>query len=228
MKFSKTITASLLLLATVGFAGEREDSPHGSPGAVNLQYTQAIQYTNARSTAEASAKAYGGAAYGGAGGAGGAAYGGAGGAASGGTGNGTVTTQVDTGSKYPNQAPPIFATSSPSFSQRNCTPVGSVTASGPFGGIGVAAPMGGGTCDGLNISDLLNQWIKDTGNQRLWLVECNLMVTANSDLEEAFEKSQYSCQQAYIDRKVATESAAKQELANRQALQTLPAKKAGL
>jgi hypothetical protein len=115
------------------------------------------------------------------------------------SGNSTIVNSSDN-VNYPNQAPPIYTTSSPSFSQRNCTPVGSVNASSPFGGLGVAMPMGGTTCDALNIADLVAQWSKDTNNQRLWLVQCNLMVSANDDLEEAFEKSKYSCEQAYKDR----------------------------
>lgn len=116
--------------------------------------------------------------------------------------------------KYPNQAPPIYTTSSPSFSQRNCTPVGSVNGSGPFGGLGIAFPMGGDTCNGLNISDKVKEWRTDSNDEKLWLVECNLMISANDDLEEAFEKSGYSCQAAYNERISKIRAAAQQQTLN--------------
>lgn len=175
--------------------------------------------------------AYGGhpVAYGGVGGTGGSGgLGGIGVAYGGGTSTETSQSQNSTTSvnavnvagstNYPNQAPPIYQTSSPSFSNRNCRPVGSVNATTPLAGAGVAFPMAGNTCDALNISDIMDAWVKNTGNQRLWLVECNLLVIANDDLEEAFEKSQYSCQQAYIDQKAALTAKANQEVAIRRAM----------
>lgn len=110
---------------------------------------------------------------------------------------------------YPNQAPAVFTTSAPSYSQRNCTPVGSVNASGPFGGLGIAFPMGGDVCNGLNTADKLADWERETGDMKLWLVQCNLMVEANDDLEEAFEKSGYSCKDAYIQRQAEANTRAK-------------------
>ena len=108
--------------------------------------------------------------------------------------NGNVTFN---GEKYPNQAPVVVTTSSPSFSQRNCTPVGSVNASGPFGGLGVAFPMGGQTCDGLNVSDKTDAWAAQYNDLELWRVSCELLVVSNDDLAEAFENANYSCKAAY-------------------------------
>lgn len=114
------------------------------------------------------------------------------------------------GTKYPNQAPPVYSTSAPSFSQRNCTPVGSVNASGPFGGLGVAFPMGGDICNGLNEADKVGDWERESGDAKLWLVQCNLMVQKDSDLGEAFEESGYSCKDAYIQRQAKINADAKQ------------------
>lgn len=111
--------------------------------------------------------------------------------------------------KYPHQAPPVFSTSAPSYSQRNCTPVGSVNASGPFGGLGVAFPMGGDICNGLNEADKIADWERESGDAKLWLVQCNLMVAKDSELEEAFEASGYSCKDAYIQRQAKVNSDAK-------------------
>jgi hypothetical protein len=181
-------------------------------------YSNAVSKSNAYSNSKSSANAQGGKAVaagfggnsasfskGGNGGSGGtASVNGSGGSASAGGAN--VSFQ---GEKYPNQAPPIFTTSAPSFSQRNCTPVGSVNASGPFGGLGIAFPMGGATCDGLNTADKLADWERESGDLKLWLVQCNLMVVANDDLAEAFENSGYSCQDAYIKRQAEANSRAK-------------------
>lgn len=111
--------------------------------------------------------------------------------------------------KYPNQAPPVFGTSAPSYSQRNCTPVGSVNASGPFGGLGIAFPMGGDVCNGLNESDKIGEWERESGDAKLWLVQCNLMVEKDSDLADAFEASGYSCKDAYIQRQAKVNAEAK-------------------
>ena len=116
-----------------------------------------------------------------------------------GSNSNSSTTNI-TSIKYPNQAPAIYTTSAPSFSQRNCTPVGSVNASGPFGGLGIAFPMGGDTCNAENLSDIMSSWIQETGDQRLWEVECEMLVEANDSLAEAFEKVKYSCHDAYITR----------------------------
>jgi len=116
------------------------------------------------------------------------------------------------GTKYPNQAPTIFSTSAPSYSQRNCTPVGSVNASGPFGGLGVAFPMGGDVCNGLNESDKIAEWERESGDAKLWLVQCNLMIEKDSDLADAFEESGYSCKEAFIKRQADANARAKMSL----------------
>jgi len=132
------------------------------------------------------------------------------------TGDSTSGSESSTGAisynnqvKYPNQAPPIVTTSAPSFSQRNCTPVGSVNASGPFGGLGIAFPMGGDVCNGLNESDKIGEWERESGDAKLWLVQCNLMVQKDSDLEDAFEASGYSCKDAYTLRQAKVNAQAK-------------------
>jgi len=119
------------------------------------------------------------------------------------------------GTKYPNQAPTIFSTSAPSYSQRNCTPVGSVNASGPFGGLGIAFPMGGDVCNGLNESDKIAEWERESGDAKLWLVQCNLMIEKDSDLADAFEESGYSCKDAFIKRQADANARAKMNLLNR-------------
>jgi hypothetical protein len=116
------------------------------------------------------------------------------------------------GNKYPNQAPTIFSTSAPSYSQRNCTPVGSVNASGPLGGLGFAFPMGGDVCNGLNESDKIAEWERESGDAKLWLVQCNLMIQKDSDLADAFEDSGYSCKDAYIKRQADANARAKMSL----------------
>jgi len=113
--------------------------------------------------------------------------------------------------KYPNQAPTVFTTSSASYSQRNCTPVGSVNASGPFGGLGIAFPMGGDVCNGLNEADKISDWERESGDAKLWLVQCNLMVQKDSDLADAFEASGYSCKDAYVQRQAKINAVAKQQ-----------------
>jgi hypothetical protein len=133
-----------------------------------------------------------------------------------------VNVAGSTNYSVPNQAPPIYMTSSPSFSNRNCKPVGSANVTSPFAGVGIAVPMGGVTCDALNISDVIDIWVKETGNQRLWLVECELLAGSNDELAEAFKKAEYSCKQAYLDKKSAIDAKAKQQLANQQAMQKQP------
>jgi hypothetical protein len=108
--------------------------------------------------------------------------------------------QQYSGNKYPNQAPPIYTSTSPSFSQRNCQAVGSAAASGPFGGISAAFGLNSDTCDAENLADILNQWVQETGDQRLWEVNCNNLVISNDNLAEAFEKSGYSCHDAYVNK----------------------------
>lgn len=128
-----------------------------------------------------------------------------------GSSNGNMT--INQGSiKYPNQAPAIFTTSAPSFSQRNCTPVGSVNASGPFGGLGVAFPMGGATCDAENIADIIDGWVRDSGDLKLWEVACETLVSANDDLSDAFEKVGYNCHDAYVKRQAKVNSEAKMQV----------------
>lgn len=94
-------------------------------------------------------------------------------------------------------APPVVGTSAPSSSNRGCEPVGSGQITGPIGGLGFAVPMGGSTCNGLNVSDKIADWRLELSDAKLWLVECNTMVAASDELEEGFEKSGYSCQAAY-------------------------------
>jgi hypothetical protein len=95
------------------------------------------------------------------------------------------------------QAPAVIGTSASSSSNRGCEPVGSGQITGPIGGLGFAVPMGGSTCNGLNVSDKVTDWRAELNDAKLWLVECNTMVAASDELEEGFEKANYSCQAAY-------------------------------
>jgi hypothetical protein len=107
--------------------------------------------------------------------------------------------RFNTGSTFKQrlQAPTTIGTSASSSSNRGCEPVGSAQLSGPGGSLGFAMPMGGKTCNGLNVADKVTDWRAELNDARLWLVECNTMVAANDELEEGFKKSNYSCQAAY-------------------------------
>ena len=199
----KKLTLTILLLtSTFAFAGGSHETPTPTLPNPAIQSTSVGVGVNVDSRASAGAVAVSGdsSAKSGSFSNGGSAQ------------NGSVSVN---GTKYTNQAPPVFMTSAPSFSQRNCQAVGSVTASGPFGGLGAAFGLNSDTCDAENLSDIIEAWVRDTNDQKLWEVECEMLVSANDNLADAFEKAHYSCHDAYVKREAAANTRAKMAALNR-------------